>query len=418
MSDSTIPPTGLATIDEYIELAIRDLRNLVGAEIAVEEVAQPLGRNYGRPDPRVAWIQLPLRTHLVRFWRRALVLSDEETRLLRAYADALHEFSRVPRPFATAASEDVLTKAIAVRCTRTERDAVVLEAVMQAIVRYATRTYEGVRVAMNLALDFRDRQLGRQSLNSFLDAPWAPVMGSGLTTAVELSSDGSAQRIIDLPPTDNPNTLAPSNFTSLAEWAGTDDRIGLSVTRSGEVYLFANGELLFARRNSRWKGFPLSLVTQSGWFGTSKRRLAPTMKQAVLSSLLDASAAHHGACIGIVTNDNRNNAVNALLATDDLWGSRANIPSQMFEESSFQALSRRRRLELLSMDGATLLEQSGRIVAAGAIVKVPGGSPGGGRTAAAHAISEYGVGIKVSQDGPVTAHVTEGSEDLIQFSMG
>lgn len=41
------------------------------------------------------------------------------------------------------------------------------------------------------------------------------------------------------------------------------------------------------------------------------------------------------------------------------------------------------------MDGATLIDQRGGILAGGAILRVPGG----GRTAAARAINEYGVGI-------------------------
>jgi DNA integrity scanning protein DisA with diadenylate cyclase activity len=79
-------------------------------------------------------------------------------------------------------------------------------------------------------------------------------------------------------------------------------------------------------------------------------------------------------------------------------------------------LSRRQRLELLSMDGATLLARNGTILAAGAILRVPGGSTGGGRSAAAAAISEFGVGIKVSQDGPISA--LSGPHRKLQFAMG
>jgi DNA integrity scanning protein DisA with diadenylate cyclase activity len=85
---------------------------------------------------------------------------------------------------------------------------------------------------------------------------------------------------------------------------------------------------------------------------------------------------------------------------------------------NFAELSRRQRLEMLSMDGATLIRQDGTIICAGAILRVPGGSVGGGRLAAAHAISAHGVGIKISQDGPVKAFVREEGVITQHFSMG
>ena len=53
------------------------------------------------------------------------------------------------------------------------------------------------------------------------------------------------------------------------------------------------------------------------------------------------------------------------------------------------------------MDGATVLDRNGVILAAGAIVKVPGGSVGGGRLAATRALASYGAALKISQDGPI-----------------
>jgi hypothetical protein len=58
---------------------------------------------------------------------------------------------------------------------------------------------------------------------------------------------------------------------------------------------------------------------------------------------------------------------------------------------------------LLSLDGAMVLDRTGSILAAGAIIDVPSGSVGGGgRTAAAQRLSTIGLGVKVSQDGTIT----------------
>jgi DNA integrity scanning protein DisA with diadenylate cyclase activity len=73
----------------------------------------------------------------------------------------------------------------------------------------------------------------------------------------------------------------------------------------------------------------------------------------------------------------------------------------MTEHHRFYALDRRLRQELVAIDGATVLDSEGRILAVGAILKIDGGSSGGGRLAAAKELSKLGLGIKVSQDGGI-----------------
>jgi DNA integrity scanning protein DisA with diadenylate cyclase activity len=63
---------------------------------------------------------------------------------------------------------------------------------------------------------------------------------------------------------------------------------------------------------------------------------------------------------------------------------------------------------LASMDGATVLDLDGRVLAAGAILRHPvepastGLSPEGARTTAALAASRFGPVLKVSEDGMIT----------------
>ena len=73
----------------------------------------------------------------------------------------------------------------------------------------------------------------------------------------------------------------------------------------------------------------------------------------------------------------------------------------MIAGRTFPELDRRFRLELLSIDGAVVIDHRGKVLAAGAILKIPGGSTGGGRLAAARVLASLGLGIKVSQDGSI-----------------
>jgi len=71
---------------------------------------------------------------------------------------------------------------------------------------------------------------------------------------------------------------------------------------------------------------------------------------------------------------------------------------------SFFDLEKPLRREILSLDGATVVSLNGSFYCAGSIIAVPGGSTGGGRTATAKQLAEFGVGIKISEDGYVEAY--------------
>jgi hypothetical protein len=80
---------------------------------------------------------------------------------------------------------------------------------------------------------------------------------------------------------------------------------------------------------------------------------------------------------------------------------KAKAIHQMLIGQRFQDLDRRLRQELLAIDGATIIDYMGNVLAVGAILQIEGGSSGGGRLAAAIELSKCGVGIKVSQDGGI-----------------
>ena len=73
----------------------------------------------------------------------------------------------------------------------------------------------------------------------------------------------------------------------------------------------------------------------------------------------------------------------------------------------FHELNRKLRQELVGMDGATIVDYDGTIVAIGAIIKIEAGSTGGGRLAATKTLSRYGVSIKISTDGVMQGFVND-----------
>lgn len=404
--------TGFRSVDAYFALARRDLAEMFGASAELIEATQsdPVRWN----GPTALRMRLPGGSHVARFVRGPRVFREDEASFVRTYAETLEQFSNVPTMFATSASDDVLTTAVIARCVEDSDHRRVLEQVVRLVIQQSTKTYEGSRIAVNVCVDFNDARSGHEIV-SFFDRPWAAVLGSGISSAIVIGQTGSVVALETLPQANSETARAPEAFTRLAEWTGQQtNRVALAATRTGEVYLFVDGAAAFVRRSSRWRGLPLGMLSGIGWI--SGGTLQPATKEAVLLALLDASAAHHGACIGIVRPQHRDVALAELVSAEEQWASSDNPRRLMVHEARFGDLSRRHRLELLSMDGATLLDRTGNILAAGAILQVEPGSTGGGRTAAAKMLARYGVGIKVSQDGPVVAYSGQASEEA--FRMG
>lgn len=163
----------------------------------------------------------------------------------------------------------------------------------------------------------------------------------------------------------------------------------------------------------------------------------------VFVSLLDVSFNHSGGCIGIINNSDILEA-KKLFANDYLYKDDTNMndtestndaegkSNQASDKTTndeleeklrvikaliktkkglkyFSDIDRKLRQELLALDGATIIGLDGKLLASGSIVKVNGGSNEGGRAAAAKALSNYGIAIKVSMDGKITGYVKEES---------
>lgn len=74
-------------------------------------------------------------------------------------------------------------------------------------------------------------------------------------------------------------------------------------------------------------------------------------------------------------------------------------------EKNFMQLDRKLRCELISLDGACILDKKGNVCSCGAIIKNDSGSSGGGRGAASKKLSAYGFSIKISTDGYIEFYI-------------
>jgi hypothetical protein len=135
----------------------------------------------------------------------------------------------------------------------------------------------------------------------------------------------------------------------------------------------------------------------------------PALRAAIHESCLDVSFARSGGCIAVVNWGDMDRVSPEYVDSEDLLSNgkryKNRLLSVVIAGRAFQDIDRRVRLELLSLDGAIVLDRYGRVISVGTIIDVPAGSEGGGgRTAAARRLSEIGLAVKVSQDGRVSAY--------------
>ncbi|HJB16490.1 MAG TPA: hypothetical protein IAA05_10690 [Candidatus Blautia excrementipullorum] len=139
--------------------------------------------------------------------------------------------------------------------------------------------------------------------------------------------------------------------------------------------------------------------------------------------MLDVSFSHTGGCLAIVLPDVPEKEISKVIQDRFDLSLAGAPPSGISKESkekievlkylltnkdniirSFFDIDKELRKEILSLDGATVVSLDGSFYCAGSIVSVPGGSSGGGRTAAAKRLAQLGVGIKISEDGYIEAY--------------
>lgn len=272
--------------------------------------------------------------------------------------------------------------------------------VLQLIERleaWSGQTYEGRRITACFGIDAKAG--AGEDLAAIIGEPFAPIITNGIDCLLVLGNNGKVLAYEDLPNPTAPSPSAPYWLRHIAAWTQvTADRIAFTLNRHGEILVIRSGQLVFARRGGEWAHFVHDANVKSM---PAPHRKA--LREAIYASCLDVSFSRTGACLGVLA---KQSAIPTCLdARDDL--AKGTTPKSRLLRSMlgqpFGSLDRRRRMQALALDGAMILDYSGRIVAAGAILNsIASNAGGGGRLAAARELSKHGVSLKVSSDGPIT----------------
>lgn len=191
------------------------------------------------------------------------------------------------------------------------------------------------------------------------------------------------------------------------------DHVCAVLSPSREIKIFAHGAELFAFRGAGWHLLDLQAKYRLWADAVGDQRLASCIFQTALD-LADS----RGGALFLVARDPAS-AVAQLVAPADRLDTSVTVaagvaPSRrdllhLLEGRAVTDLDSNVLAALASLDGAMVADRSGRLLAAGAILRhtstddvLPGGYVEGARTTAAMAASQFGPVLKVSEDGIIT----------------
>ncbi len=178
--------------------------------------------------------------------------------------------------------------------------------------------------------------------------------------------------------------------------------LGFFLRADRSIWTFVDGLPLLVRRSEHWTAFPLELTASiENMIGGG------SVAGLVARAAFMISARPQGAILAIVDDADD---LKGVVPPKDRYDQRAEIGrDEMRPETRLhhlidaESLDDETLVRLAGLDGATVLDRDGRLLAYGAIVSSADSEHEGARTAAAKTLSEYArVVLKVSVDGDIT----------------
>lgn len=268
---------------------------------------------------------------------------------------------------------------------------------------WSARTYEGGAITSSIGIDPGTKGHNIHLADIF-HHDFSAVISNGFDTLLVSTPDSKISGSGQLTANELGLNYVPYRLSAIANWAN-GKKIAFVLNRLGEHLIFKNKKLVFAKRRGEWQFYAHEMYLRQ--MQPPQNRL---LREAIYQSCLDISFARSGGCIIVVRSGSLDEVRNIVSEADILSSQKPSIKAKTIRamvNKNFQDLDRRLRQELLALDGAMVIDHLGNIVAAGAIVSVPAGSEGGGRTAAAKKGSGLGLGIKISEDGAISVYREE-----------
>lgn len=304
-----------------------------------------------------------------------------------------------------------------------EVDPAIFIGIIKMLEKWASETYESKNICFGVGIDFDLATDSYLSLDSVMEEEMCKVLTNGIDTIIQCDKNACVHDVINIKNIDlkadgvrkfvRKGTWTPSYkrnggyypeiFKNVACWTDRK-KIAFVLNHQGEILIFYNKSLSFAKRRGEWiffsPGALLHLMLTPQTFDSD-------VKQAVIDTCLDVSFSRTGACIGIIPKGEK---IPGCIKDESLLKNNLEIRNRflnkIIQDRKFHEIDRHIRKELAAIDGAIVIDGSGVIYTVGAILdnrKCESRSGTGARSIAAQTLAISGCGIKVSADGKITA---------------
>ena len=373
--------------------------------------------------------------------------------------DKINEFSITDETYKKRLQTLAMEKAICKSLTDVSSDT--LLGVIAELDGCARKTYEGHRIKFGIIINEYNNcpnKSGNLFYQNLFRNDFFCVMSNGIQSCIEIDKEGYVLGHVLFKKLRFAPTISPFDYINVAKYCG-EKRIGVILLESGEILLFKNHELMFCKRRGVWGSYFHDEIIQ-----LLSNRTTHTIKEirkAIYFTALDISFAGTGGCLVYLNKDEVENALTHIDINDIMDEKYFNLKkNQLIEESrklynlgqklpfdenitfdeyinlkqlnkstclrecidnrKFHELNRKLRQEIASVDGATIIDNDGTVIAVGAIVQIEAGSSGGGRLAATKTLAKYGVAIKISADGIMQGFIKDRKNNKIKpiFTVG
>ncbi len=319
-----------------------------------------------------------------------------------------------------------------------------IEELFEILEKWSVQTYEGKKVTFGFIINPEvkssfDNQYG--SWCDFLNDDFSAVFTDCINTVIELDRECNFNRYLSITENDQIDNCSLNHnsafrFSNILQKFVKDKCVGVFLLNNGDIILSKNGAIAFVKRNLKWLNFGYGAFKNALSDFLEKKEIEESILQSVFASMLDVSFAHTGGIIALVEdinnlleeddnnkeailnpcdyllNDKSEEEINSYLKQKIKDKSERNkrilkrkVIDALVENKEFSSLDRKLRSELISLDGACIIDKQGRVCSCGAIIKNDSGSTGGGRGAASKKLSRYGFSVKISTDGYIELYI-------------
>lgn len=313
--------------------------------------------------------------------------------------------------------------------------------------QWSVQTYEGKKVTFGFVVDphakqqFQDDKYG--TWFDFIKDDYAATLTDCIHSVILLDKNCCFSQYLSVTEGNKIDeyclqSILPYRFARVIDKYVTGSRVGVFLLNNGDIIISKNKAIRLIKRNLKWINLSYDAFRNAVLSRIPPDiNLLPSLIEEIYASTLDVSLAHTGGIISVVVDSEKlcDNSVgdekqSSILSSCDYIKRRNSFEEieqelkaanqgtnklrvqeinkrllkrkaiiSLIGDKRFNQIDRKLRAELISMDGACIIDLRGNICAFGAIIQNESGSAGGGRSAAARRLSRFGLAVKISTDG-------------------